>query len=139
MCPESRLVAFIVARQKDFIRTAKPITGCKAEGYKTNLQAYAYKLKEIGHMLEALGEPARTGSRSLRLPAWAKAKSVACAGPDYADGQSQVRRSVWPTHVGETKTDKSTGAVPVIGPLRTILDEHAKARGPGRRVHLCGR
>jgi|HubBroStandDraft_3_1064219.scaffolds.fasta_scaffold324387_2 hypothetical protein len=60
MCPESRLVAFTVARQKDFIRTAKPITGCKAEGYKTNFQAHAYRLKEIGHMPEALGEPART-------------------------------------------------------------------------------
>jgi hypothetical protein len=63
MCPESRLVAFTVARQKDFIPTAKPITGCKAEGYKANFQAHAYRLKEIGHMPGVLGEPARTAGQ----------------------------------------------------------------------------
>jgi integrase len=130
MCPESRLVAFTVARQ-NFIRTAKPITGCKAEGYKTNFQAHAYTLKEIGHMLEALGEPARTAVAVAAFTGLREGEIRGLRWPDYADGQLQVRRSVWRTHVGETKTDESTGAVPVIGPLRTILDEHAKREGRG--------
>jgi integrase len=35
-----------------------------------------------------------------------------------------VRRSIWRTHVGETKTPESKNAVPVIAPLRKIIDQH---------------
>jgi hypothetical protein len=45
---------------------------------------------------------------------------------DYSGDMLQVRRAVWRTHVGDTKTDESTGAVPVIAPLRRILDDHKR-------------
>jgi integrase len=35
-----------------------------------------------------------------------------------------VRRSVWRRNVGDTKTKESKATVPVIKPLRLILDEH---------------
>jgi integrase len=130
--------AFTVARQKDFIRTANPITGCKAEGYKTNFQAHAYTLKEIGHMLETLNEPARTAVAVAAFTGLREGEIRGLRWPDYTDDQLHVRRSVWRTHVGETKTDESTGAVPVIGPLHTILDEHAKRVGRGDGYIFAG-
>ena len=42
---------------------------------------------------------------------------------DYTGTHIQVRRSVWETIVGATKTSESEGAVPVIPGLRRILDE----------------
>lgn len=130
--------AFTVARQKDFIRTANPITGCKAEGYKTNFQAYAYTLKEIGHMLEKLDEPARTAVAVAAFTGLREGEIRGLRWPDYTGEQLHVRRSVWRTHVGETKTDESTGAVPVIGPLRTILEDHAKRVGMGDGYIFAG-
>jgi hypothetical protein len=44
-----------------------------------------------------------------------------------AEGRrTHLRRAIWRTHVSDTKTDKSTGAVPVIAPLRRILDDHKR-------------
>jgi integrase len=49
---------------------------------------------------------------------------------DY-DGQNlHIRRSVWRTHVGSTKTEESYGTVPVLPVLKRVLDEHQiRARG----------
>lgn len=48
---------------------------------------------------------------------------------DYSGDSPHVRRSVRRTHVGETKTPESQNAVPVIAPLRKILDEHRRTNG----------
>ena len=50
---------------------------------------------------------------------------------DYSGTELQVRRSVWRTQISETKTEQSTGAVPVIPALRKMLDAHRKSNGAG--------
>jgi integrase len=48
---------------------------------------------------------------------------------------------VWRTHVGETKTPESKNAVPVIGPLRKLLDQHrikSNANGDGTKWIFAG-
>lgn len=51
--------------------------------------------------------------------------------PDY-DGQFlHVQRSVWRTFTGETKTQASEAAVPVIAPLKKMLDSHKRRDGRG--------
>jgi integrase len=45
---------------------------------------------------------------------------------DYTGKTIKVQRSVWGTHVGETKTEGSRAEVDVITPLRKALDAHRK-------------
>jgi len=118
--------AFTIARQKDFIRTANPITGSKAEGTRSKFEPRAYTLKEIGVMLGELGEPARTAVAVAAFSGLRESEIRGLKWEDYTGKELHVRRGVWRTHVDETKTDKSTGAVPVIAPLRRILDEHKR-------------
>lgn len=48
-----------------------------------------------------------------------------CAGMEDFDGSFiHIRRSVWRTHTNETKTPASQSMVPVIHPLKALLDEH---------------
>lgn len=118
--------AFTVARQLDFLRDANPITGSKAEGTRSKFQPHAYSLPEISYMLTVLGEPARTAVGVAAFAGLREAEIRGLQWPDYTGDLLYVRRSVWRTHVGETKTDESTGAVPVIAPLRRILDDHKR-------------
>lgn len=121
--------AFTVARQKDFIRTANPVTGSKAEGTRTTFTPHAYTLDEITTMLAALMEPARTVVATAAFTGLRLGEIRGLRWEDFDGDTLQVRRSVWRTHVGETKTDESTGAVPVIPFLKKILEEHATRVG----------
>ena len=50
---------------------------------------------------------------------------------DYDGNYLHVRRAVWRVHVGETKTPDSKSSVPVITPLRKLLDAHVRRNGEG--------
>jgi integrase len=80
--------------------------------------------------------------RKLKEPAKTVCAVAAFAGPreseirglmwsDYTGTELRVRRSVWRTQISETKTETSTGAVPVIPALRRILDLHKSRNGHG--------
>ncbi|MGA8429487.1 MAG: site-specific integrase [Candidatus Sulfotelmatobacter sp.] len=116
--------AFTIARQKDFIRSANPITGAKAEGTRSKFKPYAYTLKEIGYMLTALNEPARTAVAVAAFTGIREGEIRGLKWPDYTGSALHIGRAVWRTHVDETKTESSDAPVPVIKPLRLILDEH---------------
>src|SRR5690348_12205774 len=45
---------------------------------------------------------------------------------DYDGHCLHVRRSVWRKNVNQTKTPESKNSVPVIAPLRRLLEEHNK-------------
>jgi integrase len=47
---------------------------------------------------------------------------------DYNGEELKVQRTVWRTHVGETKNVESEASVPVISVLRDLLEEH-RSRG----------
>src|SRR5260370_14836014 len=41
------------------------------------------------------------------------------------DGETlRVQRGVWRTHVGPTKSQESKAAVPVLAPLKSVLERH---------------
>jgi integrase len=46
---------------------------------------------------------------------------------DYDDESLSVNRSVWRTHITAPKTEASGDKVPVVPPLRIILNEHRKS------------
>ncbi|MGC1903059.1 MAG: tyrosine-type recombinase/integrase [Candidatus Acidiferrum sp.] len=116
--------AFTIARQKDFIRSANPITGTKAEGKRTKFKPHAYSLDEVAAMLAKLPEPARTVVAVAAFTGLRHGEIRGLRWEDY-DGESlQVERSIWRTHVGDTKTSDSAGRVPVIPFLQKILTAH---------------
>jgi integrase len=103
-----------------------PVREAKAEGKRSDPQRYAYTLAEVQWMLENLPEPARTVVAVAAFTGLRESEIRGLRWEDY-DGQVlHVRRSIWRTHVGETKTPESKNAVPVIAPLRKIIDAHRK-------------
>jgi integrase len=82
-------------------------------------------------MLEQVPEPART---VIAVAAFAGLRESEIRGlkwSDYDGDFLHIRRAVWRTHVGDTKTSESKNAVPVIEPLRKILDAHRRMPGKG--------
>jgi integrase len=51
---------------------------------------------------------------------------------DYDGNSLRVRRAVRRVYVGETKTPESKSSVPVIAPLRKLLDAHVRRSGEGK-------
>jgi integrase len=118
----------------------------RAEGHRTDPENYAYNLDEVLWMLERLPEPARAVVAVAAFSGLRESELRGLQWEDY-DGQFlHVRRAVWRTHVGDTKTIESKNAVPVIEPLRKILAAHHRSNGSsewifagekmGRPLHL---
>jgi integrase len=103
-----------------------PVRESKAEGKRTEAERYAYTLAEVQWMLERLSEPARTVVAVAAFTGLRESEIRGLRWEDYTGTALHVRRSIWRTHVGETKTPESRNAVPVIAPLRDILDAHRK-------------
>jgi integrase len=114
-----------------FILGANPAREAKAEGKRSDPQLHAYTLPEIEHMLERLDEPARTVCGVAAFAGLRESEIRGLQRSDYDGNSLHVRRAVWRIHVDETKTPKSKSSVPVIAPLRKMLDAHVKRNGTG--------
>lgn len=115
---------FSYAIRLGFIQGANPVRESKAEGTRNDPQQYAYTLPEVQHMLTVLKEPARTVCAVAAFAGLRESEIRGLKWPDYTGAELYVRRSIWRTHVGETKTRESKKAVPVIAPLRKLLEQH---------------
>jgi integrase len=122
---------FSYAARLGFHSGANPVREAKAEGSRNDPQRYAYTLPEVQHMLETLAEPARSVVAVAAFSGLRESEIRGLRWEDYNGEQIQVRRSVWRTHVGETKTPESKSGVPVISPLRKILDAHRNGASSG--------
>lgn len=117
-----------------FVHGANVAREARAEGKRTDSDTYAYNLDEVLLMLEQVPEPART---VIAVAAFAGLRESEIRGlkwSDYDGDFLHIRRAVWRTHVGDTKTSESKNAVPVIEPLRKILDAHRRMPGKGDRI-----
>jgi integrase len=120
-----------------FIDGVNPVRESKAEGTPTDPQLHAYTLDEIAYMLKKLAGRAKV---AVGIAAFAGLRESEIRGlqwPDYDGSYLQVQRSVWRTHIGTTKTPESKQKVPVIEPLRKLLDQH-KATANGNLWILTG-
>ena len=109
--------------------SANPVHQAKPEGTRGTAETYAYDLEEVLFMLGKLSEPARTVVAVAAFTGLRESELRGLQWPDYDGNYLHVRRSVWHTHVGLTKTKASEAKVPVIGPLRKLLDAHKKGNG----------
>jgi integrase len=84
----------------------------------------AYTLAEIQAMLKVLAEPERTAVLLAALTGMRLSEIRGLRWDDYDGETITVKRSVWRTHVGETKTAASAAGIPVLPILSTALDKH---------------
>jgi integrase len=84
----------------------------------------AYTLAEIQAMLKVLGEPERTAVLLAALTGLRLSEIRGLRWDDYDGETITVKRSVWRTHVGETKTPGSAATIPVLPVLSRALDKH---------------
>src|ERR1700733_7218868 len=86
----------------------------------------AYTLQEIRRMLKVLPEPARTTVLLAALTGLRRSEIRGLRWEDFTGDELHVRRSVWGSHVGETKTKTSSAPIPVLPVLRKALEKHKK-------------
>jgi integrase len=122
---------FSYAIRLGFLNGSNPVREARAKGKRTDPTLYAYTLKEVQWMLERLDEPARTVVAVAAFTGLRESEIRGLQWQDYDGTYLHVQRSIWRTHIGETKTKKSASSVPVISPLRKILDLHKRRDGAG--------
>jgi integrase len=121
---------FTYARQEDVLRGANPMQGVKVEGRRYKPERRAYSLEDIQAMLPKLPEPAKTVVTVAAFTGLRESELRGLRWDDYKGEELSVRRSVWRTHVGPTKTEKSgDNPVPVIPIVQLALEAHRKIHG----------
>jgi integrase len=99
----------------------------------------AYTLAEIQSMLKVLGEPERTAVLLAALTGLRMSEIRGLRWEDYDGETIQVRRSVWRTHVGETKTPGSAASIPVLPVLSRALELHQQRHNFATRYIFEGK
>jgi integrase len=95
---------------------------CKVERPAKQME---YSLPEVLSMLSILGAVNLQAAAAVALCYFAALRPAEARGlkwEDYNGEELQVRRSVWRNRIGATKTEDSAASVPVIEPLRVLLE-----------------
>jgi integrase len=112
-----------------FITGSNPAHEAKPEGHRSDFEGHAYSWPDVQWMLEKLKEPARTVVAVAAFTGLRESEIRGLQWTDYSGEELFVRRAVWRRAVGEVKTPESRARVPVIAPLRKLLDAHHRQNG----------
>jgi len=85
-----------------------------------------YSLDEVLQMLRILEPLDLRAAVAVALAYFAALRPAEIRGLEWADydgAELQIKRAVWRSVVGETKTESSAASVPVIEPLRSLLEK----------------
>jgi integrase len=113
---------FTHALRMGVIAGSNPISPISIPRGSQSKQTYAYSLEETQQILRLIPEPAKT---AFAVGAFAGLREGEIRGLDWIDYDGDtltVARSIWRKHVNLPKTLQSQAAVPVIKPLRDLLD-----------------
>lgn len=114
------------AIRQGFLTGTNVVREAKAGGTRSNFEGIAYTAADIQWMLSKLTGTARV---VVAVAAFTGLRLAELRGLQWSDFDGSflwVRRSVWRKNIGETKTPESKAKVPVIAPLRKVLDAHRK-------------
>lgn len=125
---------FGYAARLGFVSGSNPVHQSKPEGEMNDVETYAYNSKEVLEMLKKLPDPARVVVATAAFTGLRKSELRGLQWEDYDGSYLHVQRSVWRTHVGKTKTPLSKAKVPVIEPLRKVLDAHKQRPGTSKWI-----
>lgn len=115
---------FKLAIQQDYRPGPNPIRETSLPRAPEAEETIAHDLDTVLAMLRVVPEPSRT---AIAIAAFAGLRRGEIEGLlwENFDGQAlKVVRSIWEGIAGEPKSKKSKASVPVIAPLRKLLDQH---------------
>jgi integrase len=112
-----------------FVTGANPVHEAKPEGTRSEFEGHAYSWSDVQWMLDKLNEPSRTIVAVAAFTGLRESEIRGLQWPDYSGEELFVRRAVWRRAVGDVKTPESKSRVPVIAPLRKLLDAHRRQNG----------
>lgn len=112
-----------------FINGVNPVHEAKPDGRRSDFEGHAYTWTDVQWMLSKLDEPARTVVALAAFTGLRLSEIRGLQWADYTGDELFVRRAVWRCDVGDTKTPESKSRVPVIKPLRKLLDAHRQQDG----------
>jgi integrase len=115
------------------IRHGNPVRDAVVPKGKPKGPCPAYTIEQVQAMLHVLPEPARTAVLVAALTGLRHSEIRGLRWDDFDGKQLFVRRSVWRTHIGETKTLNSAAPVPVLPVLADALKAH-KSRSVGEYI-----
>jgi len=121
------------AKREGFLDGLNPMQDVSVPGRPKKFKGETYTLDEIQEIIEIIYKYDRQASAVIAVAAFAGLRSSEIRGLRWSDYDGQtltIRRSIWRTHVGETKTEASEGSVPVLPVLKKVLDDHqTRAKG----------
>ena len=117
------------AIQQGYLVGANPIREASIPSAPEGHETYAYSLQEVMQMLRLLPDPARTIVAVAAFLGLRRGEIRGLEWPDYTGDEIRVKRSVWESVTNEPKTRKSKAPVPVIVPMRRLLDQYRKSHG----------
>ena len=98
-----------------------------------------YSLEQVLAMLRILEPLDLRAAVTMALAYFAALRPAEIRGlqwGDYVEGRLNVKRTVWRNRVGETKTEESSASVPVIEPLKSLLEKLRRQTPNGQEQHI---
>ena len=131
------------ALREGFLDGHNPMQNVSVPGRPDKNTLPVYSMSEIERIAEKVGAVDIKAFAAVTVAAFAGLRMSEIRGlrwQDY-DGQTlQIRRSVWRSHVGPTKTERSAGCVPVLPTLKKVLDEYrSKVNGKPEDYMFAGK
>ncbi len=117
------------ARQQGYLDGANPVLGVGIPKARPASDTYAYTLEEVLHIISALPQPAATIAATAAFTGLRRGELQGLLWEHYTGEEIRVTRSVWLGTIDEPKTRTSKAPVPVIAPLRKMLDAYRAGCG----------
>jgi integrase len=117
------------AKQQGYFDGANPVHGVEIPKARPAGETHAYSLEEVIQIVTALPQPSATITATAAFTGLRRGEIEGLVWGSYDGKELRVTRSVWYGHADEPKTPKSKAPVPVIAPLRKILDAYRKTCG----------
>jgi integrase len=124
---------FRFARRQGLLHTPNPMHDVEIPKCRPAGETYAYSLEEETKMLAILPEPAATVVAMAAFTGARKGELRGLTGENYDGSEIRVMKSVWRSHVDEPKRPKSKAAIPVIAPLKVLVERHRARCGNVQR------
>jgi integrase len=91
---------------------------------------HAYTLKEVALMIKKLPEPARTVCITAAFTGLTRSELRGLKWSDYDGKTIQVKRKIWGTYEGPTKTEARQAGIHVVPLLKRVLTKYRKKFPP---------
>ena len=113
---------FKEAKRLGYYDGANPVEGSKVPKREEPDRRYAYSPAEIGAILSALQEPARTVALTAACTGLRKSELLGLIWSNFDGQELRVTRSIWNGIFGGTKTHSSKAAIAVMPQLAGALE-----------------